>query len=43
VNKLCQLSQRPVDLPVNLARLGVNQTRRDAGDHVLVRGAALQR
>jgi len=43
VNKVRQFGQRPFDFRVNLARLGVDQTRRYAGDHVLVCGAALQR
>src|SRR5262249_49382073 len=43
VNKFRQFGQRSVDLRDNLTRLGVNQTRRDTGDHVLVCGAALQR
>ena len=42
MKKLREFSQRPFNLVVNLARLGVDQTRRDAGDHVLICGAALQ-
>jgi len=38
-----EFRQPPFNLVLNLARLGVDQTRRDARDHMLICGAALQR
>ena len=39
---LGQLSERPVDMSVDFVGLGVDQTRRNAGDHMLERGTPLQ-
>ena len=42
MHQLRQFGERSADLRVDLARLGVDQTRRDAGDNMLVRGATTQ-
>jgi hypothetical protein len=38
-----EFRQPPFNLVLNLARPGVDQTRRDARDYMLICGAALQR